>query len=65
MKVTFKKDVDCDYYDCRMDETYPKVFRKWVTIRAEAVENEGAFLNIALEDGNTILNVPRGAVEVS
>jgi hypothetical protein len=64
MKVIFKRNVDCDYYDHRLDETYPKYFRKWDEVKAEGVESEGSTMNIALYDGDTIMNVPRGAVEV-
>lgn len=64
MKVTFKRNVDCDFYDHRMRETYPKYFKKWDTVNAEAVENEGITINIALFDGDTIMNVPRAAVDI-
>jgi hypothetical protein len=65
MKVTFKRNVDCDFYDHRMDETYPKYYRKWDELLVEAVENDGGQCNIALYDGDTLMNVPRGAVEVT
>ena len=65
MKVIFKRNVDCDYFDRRMNETYPKYFRKWEEVRAEAVENEGSTVNIALFSGDTIMNVPKSAVEYS
>ena len=64
MKVTFKRNVDCDYFDHRMKETYPKYFKRWDTVNAEAVENDGSLVNIALYDGDTIENVPRGAVDI-
>ena len=64
MKVTFKRNVDCDYYDHRMKETYPKFFKKWDMCRVEAVESDGSRVNLALDDGNTIMGVPRAAVEI-
>ena len=64
MKVTFKRNVDCDYHDHRMNETYPKYYRRWDSILAEAVEKDGNSINIALFDGNTVMNVPRSAVEI-
>jgi len=65
MKVLFKRNVDCDYFDHRMNETYPKYFRKWDEVKAEDVEHEGSTVNIALYDGDTIMNVPRGAVDIA
>lgn len=65
MKIIFKRDVDCDYFDHRMNEEYPKVFKRWQEVRAEAVENEGSTVNIALYDGDTISRVPKNAVEIS
>ena len=65
MKVTFKRNVDCDYFDRRMDETYPRYFRKWESLSATDVEEAGAYTNLALDNGDTVLNVPRGAVEVT
>lgn len=64
MNVTFKRNVDCDYFDRRMNETYPKYFRKWEEVKAEGVEQEGSMVNIALYNGNTIMNVPRVAVDI-
>jgi len=65
MKVIFKRNVDCDYFDHRLNETYPKYFRKWDELKAEAVENDGPSVNIALFDGDTVMNVPKSAVEIS
>ena len=64
MKIVFKRNVDCDYYDHRLDETYPKYFRKWDELQAETIENEGRTVNIALHNEDTVMNVPRGAIEV-
>ena len=64
MKVTFKRNVDCDYFDRRMNETYPKYFRKWDEVKAEGVEKEGSTVNIALYNGDTVMGVPRAAVDV-
>ena len=64
MKITFNRNVDCDYYDRRMNETYPKFFKKRDVYQVDAVENDGPRINVALPDGNTIMNVPRAAVEI-
>jgi hypothetical protein len=64
MKITFNRSADCDYYDRRLDETYPKSFRKWDTLIAEAVEPDGNMLNIALENGDTVMNVHRKSVDI-
>lgn len=65
MKVVFKRNVDCDYFDRRMNESYPKYFRRWDEVKAEAVEQEGSMVNIALYDGDTIMGVPKSAVEIA
>jgi len=64
MKITFTRNVNCDFFDHKTQEEYPKYFQKWDTVQAEAVEKAGATVNIALYDGNTIMAVPRGAVEI-
>lgn len=65
MKLTFKRTVDCDFFDHRLNESYPKVFHKWNEVKVEAIEDEGPTLNAALFDGDTIMNVPKSAVEIS
>lgn len=65
MKITFKRNVDCDYYDRRLDETYPKYFSRWTEVQADGVENDGRLVHIATTDGNTIMSVPRNAVEIT
>ena len=64
MKITFERNVDCDYYDHRFDEMYPKFFRKWDQVKAENIEPEGLMVNIVLHDGDTIMNVPRAAIKI-
>lgn len=64
MKVTFKRNVDCDYFDHRLNETYPKYFRKWDQVKAESIDGDQTTVTISLYDGDTIENVPRGALEI-
>jgi hypothetical protein len=64
MKITFKSNVDCDYYDHRFDETYPKYFRRWDELVAEAVDPDGSTLRISLSNGDIITNVPSASIEV-
>jgi hypothetical protein len=65
MKITFKRDTDCDYFDRKLNEEYPKFFRRWDVVLAEAVENDGNKVNIALSSGDSIMGVPRNSVEVA
>lgn len=64
MKVIFKCNVDCDYYDHSLEETYPKYFRKWDEVRAEDYADIGGILNIMLPNGDIISEVPPSAVEI-
>ena len=65
MKVTFLRGVDCDYYDHKMRDTYPKYYQKWAQINVEAIERDGRMINIALFDGDTIENVPVSAIQIT
>lgn len=58
MRVRFVKDTGTDYYNRRLDETYPKYFRKWDEVLVENILEMGPCVNLNLTDGNTILNVP-------
>ena len=64
MKIIFKRDVDCDFYDHRLEEEWPKVFKRWQEVRASDVEENGSLVNIALSDGDSIMNVPRNAIDI-
>jgi hypothetical protein len=64
MKITFTRNVNCDFFDHKTQEEYPKFFQKWDSVQAEAVEKQGAMVHIALLSGDTIMNVPRGVVEI-
>jgi len=64
MKITFIRNVDCDLFDHKTNETVPKYFQKWDTVQAEAVEKVGGLVHIALLNNDTLMNVPRGSVEI-
>lgn len=62
--VIFNRDVDCDYYDRRMDETYPKFFRRWNQLRIERDEFDGKMLLLFLDNGDIVSDVPADAVSI-
>jgi hypothetical protein len=64
-KVTFLRDVSVDYFDRRLNETYPKSFRRHDVVRADAIEFDGKYCNVALENGDTLMNVLRSSVEIA
>ena len=64
MKATFNRNVDCDYHDRRMNETYPKYYRRYDNLQVEAVEDDGRVVHLALYNGDTIMNVPKSAVSI-
>ena len=63
MKIRFLKDYGCDFYDHRMDETYPKYFRKWDELIVESLGNMASLYDLHLPDGDIVLGVPIEAVE--
>lgn len=64
MKLKFLRNVDCDYYNRRLDESYPKYFyRAEILTDVSAIEQDGKFYHLALENGDTLQFVPQDAVE--
>lgn len=64
MKVIFNRNVDCDYFDHRMNETYPKYVRKWDEVKAESVDGDASTVTIVLYDGDELVGVPREAIKI-
>jgi hypothetical protein len=59
MRVRFVKNVDCDFYDRSMDETYPKYMRRWDEVLVERVVEIGDMAELTLDNGDVYSNVPK------
>jgi hypothetical protein len=58
MKMIFVRNSNVDYYDYRLNETYPKYYRKGDSLDVTFVERDGNYLIVSLESGDGLSDVP-------
>jgi len=63
MKVSFLKDISTDCID-RYEELYSRSFVKGSTIDVSQIEDHGKFSNLLLENGETLLDIPKVAYKI-
>lgn len=61
MRVRFVKNVDCDLYDRKLDETYPKYYQRWDEISVDSIEDIDSHANLVLSNGDTALDIPKNS----
>ena len=63
MKVSFLKDISTDCID-GYEELYSRSFVKGYTIDVSQIEDHGKFSNLLLENGETLLDIPKVAYKI-
>ena len=63
MKIKFVRNFACDVVD-RHDERYSRHFLKDTVVFVERIEDYGNFSNLATENGEIFLDVPKSSFTV-
>jgi len=63
MKISFLKDIATDCVD-EHDEFYSKSFTKGFVIEVSQIQDNGKFSNLLLDNGETLIDIPKNAYEL-